>query len=916
MPLVEWWHWLLLFLGVLMVFALSIAIYRRDVQSQSRPIAALLLSLRLLAFAGLVIYFLGPEKRSEARIVKPSRLAVLVDTSLSMGLSDSTDNPPPRQRIETVVNLVQNSDVLRELNQQHELLIYRFGEQDRPELMMQADKQSSTEPSGMAANRLRVPSANPSLGALGNIGQLGLLFSICLLVASFWVKRQASGKGDRLLALGVILLVMGVLLLAISDLLTNRIGLSWILNSPLETQDLEKSQESEESAIMPTDWSSVDWPTELAPQGVATQLGDAIQAIVDQNRGSALAGMLLISDGQSNQGLPPARAVAAARDTNIPIYTIGVGGNQPARNVRISELEAPGRVFPDDAFKIDIVLQSRGLEGETVQVRLSAKQEGSEETPVLFDQKPVQLPPDGEPVSLSFELQQNQQGKRRFFVEVDSPEGEMDASDNQQSTLVQVIERKNRVLLVAGGPTRDYQFLRNQLFRDENVELDVWLQLARPGADQESDQLLFRFPESMEALDQYDCIVAFDPDWRLLSVDQARVLERWISEKAGGLLVVAGPVFTPEWTRRPRGEPKIDLIRGLYPVSFYSQGSASLKLGRFGGEQPFPLEFSREGRSSRHLWLGGEDSVESISNWDEFDGVYGYYAVNEPKAGADVLARFSDQSTAIDNELPIYLAAHYYGAGRVFFQASGEIWRLRDLDVEFFQTYYLNLIRWVSEGRLLRDSSRGILLLDRNRCWVGDQLTVRAILRDAADQPLVQNEVQASLRRPDGLVQTITMVNEQNAARPGTFTGQFVTPLEGMYEVSLLIPFSPDDQTLNAAVRAAIPDLEKIKPERNDALMQDIAESTGGRYFFDVTPEAKASWYTSGVRGEDERTQTRGDLDGPEGLAQMIGVVDQESFLPGAPDVTFARKFARWLTLWLVLVLCAEWIVRRSHKLA
>ena len=916
MPLVEWWHWLLLFLGVLMVFALSIAIYRRDVQSQSRPIAALLLSLRLLAFAGLVVYFLGPEKRSEARIVKPSRLAVLVDTSLSMGLSDSTDNSPPRQRIETVVNLVQNSDVLRELNQQHELLIYRFGEQDRPELMMQADKQSSTEPSGMAADRLRVPSTNPSLGGLGIIGQLGLLFSICLLVASFWVKRQASGKGDRLLALGVMLLVMGVLLLAISDLLTNRIGLSWILNSPLETQDLEKSQESEESAVMPTDWSSVDWPTELAPQGVATQLGDAIQAIVDQNRGSALAGMLLISDGQSNQGLPPARAVAAARDTNIPIYTIGVGGNQPARNVRISELEAPGRVFPDDAFKIDIVLQSRGLEGETVQVRLSAKQEGSEETPVLFDQKPVQLPPDGEPVSLSFELQQNQQGKRRFFVEVDSPEGEMDASDNQQSTLVQVIERKNRVLLVAGGPTRDYQFLRNQLFRDENVELDVWLQLAKPGADQESDQLLFRFPESMEALDQYDCIVAFDPDWRLLSVDQAKVLERWISEKAGGLLVVAGPVFTPEWTRRPRGEPKIDLIRGLYPVSFYSQGSASLKLGRFGGEQPFPLEFSREGRSSRHLWLGGEDSVESISNWDEFDGVYGYYAVNEPKAGADVLARFSDQSTAIDNELPIYLAAHYYGAGRVFFQASGEIWRLRDLDVEFFQTYYLNLIRWVSEGRLLRDSSRGILLLDRNRCWVGDQLTVRAILRDAADQPLVQNEVQASLRRPDGLVQTITMVNEQNAARPGTFTGQFVTPLEGMYEVSLLIPFSPDDQTLNAAVRAAIPDLEKIKPERNDALMQDIAESTGGRYFFDVTPEAKASWYTSGVRGEDERTQKRGDLNGPEGLAQMIGVVDQESFLPGAPDVTFARKFARWLTLWLVLVLSAEWIVRRSHKLA
>lgn len=916
MPLVEWWHWLLLLAGIVLVLVFSIAIYRRDVQSLPRPIAVLLLSLRLLVLAGLVVFFLGPEKRSEARIVKPSRLAVLVDTSLSMGLSDLGEDLPPRQRVETVVDLLQDSDVFRELNQQHELLIYRFGDQDRPELIMQADKQSPLEQMGVTPTKLEKRPINPTRSQYGNIGLLGLLLAVFLLSGSFWVKRRTPGQGAGLLAVGVMCLVFGVLLLAISDLLTNQIGLQFILGSSVENPETDKSNEAEESVIVPVDWSKIDWATELAPNGVATQLGEAVQTIVDQNRGSALAGMLLISDGQSNQGLPPARALASARDANIPVYTIGIGSNQPARNVRISELEAPGRVFPDDEFKIDVVLQASGLEGETVQVRLSSLLEDSEETAELVDERPIQLPPDGEPVSLSFDLQQKEQGKRRFLVEVDSPEGEMDASDNQQSTLVQVIERKNRVLLLAGGPTRDYQFLRNQLFRDENVELDVWLQLARPGADQESDQLLFRFPESMDELDQYDCIVAFDPDWRLLSVDQAKILERWISEKAGGLLVVAGPVFTPEWTRRPRGEPKIDLIRGLYPVSFYSQGSASLKLGRFGGEQPFPLEFSREGRSSRHLWLGGEDSVESISNWDEFDGVYGYYAVNEPKDGADILARFSDQSTAIEGELPIYLAAHYYGAGRVFFQASGEIWRLRDLDVEFFQTYYLNLIRWVSEGRLLRDSSRGMLLLDRNRCWVGDQMTVRAILRDASDQPLIQNEVQASLRRPDGVVETITMVNEQNAARPGTFTGQFVAPLEGVYDVSLLVPFSPDDQTLNASVRAAIPDLEKVKPERNDVVMQDIAESTGGRFFFDVTSEAEASWSLSDVPEGEERRQMRGELDGPSGLAQMIGVVDQESFLPGAPDVTFARKFARWLTFWLVLVLCTEWIVRRSHKLA
>ena len=485
-----------------------------------------------------------------------------------------------------------------------------------------------------------------------------------------------------------------------------------------------------------------------------------------------------------------------------------------------------------------------------------------------------------------------------------------------QSTVVQVLNRKSRVLLIAGGPTRDYQFLRNQLYRDENVQLDVWLQIAKPGADQESDKLLFQFPETALALDDYDCIIGFDPDWRLLSTEQTRHLERWVSEKAGGLLIIAGPVFTPEWTRRPRGEEAIDLIRGLYPVSFYSQGSATLKLGRFGGTKPFPLEFTRQGRTSKHLWLGGERSADSIANWDSFDGVFGYYAVNEPKAGAEILARFSDESTSIDGELPIYLASQLYGAGRVFFQASGEIWRLRRVNVDFFHTYYRNLIRWVSEGRMMRDSNRGVLLLDRNRCWVGDQLVVRAILRDTSDQPLMQQKVSATIRRPDGISIQIQLTNIQDASRPGSFSGQFVTSYEGNYEVLLPLPFGTNRQVLRGSVRASIPDLEKVRPERNDVLLQEIAERTGGLYFFDLKRNGQIARRSTDPDQPNRNIEIKGNLSGPNGLGSLIGVVDQETFLPGSPDETFTRKFSRWLILWLVFVLSTEWVIRRLHRLA
>ena len=376
----------------------------------------------------------------------------------------------------------------------------------------------------------------------------------------------------------------------------------------------------------------------------------------------------------------------------------------------------------------------------------------------------------------------------------------------------------------------EFRFLRNQLYRDPDIQLDVWLQTAREGADQEADQLLFDFPADRDAMDQYDCLIAFDPDWRLLESSQTQLLERWVAEQAGGLIVIAGPVNTPEWTRRPRGDESMDRIRQLYPVSFFSQGSAQLKLGRFGGVQPFPLDFSREGRAARFLWLGDSPS-QSAETWDSFAGVFGYYAVNESKPGADVLARFSDPQTEIAGELPIYLASQFYGSGRVLFQASGEMWRVRSLDEDYFRDYYNQMIRWVSQGRLLRDSSRGVLLTDRERCWLGDQVVIQAILQDNADQPLVAPEVEATLKTPAGISQTIALKPAGNAIRAGSFTSSFVAGEEGQYQISLLVPDSVPLEELTTSVLATIPDLEKARPQRNDPALSSIARAYGRSLF-------------------------------------------------------------------------------------
>ena len=931
-PLSLWWQMLIFALAVLAIFAFATWMYLRDSRDLPRGLTVLLSTLRIVAFTAILIYVLNPGKRSETRIVKTSRLAVLVDTSLSMGLQDrnpSANSPDalisqPR-RIDEVVDWMESNSEIQELRQSHDLTVYRFGDKPQPESIVSLSKIESekvAEPAVASNSQIRInEKLKSSLRASSRIGWLALgisILAICAIISWVFVRffrgrdlESSKQTQSYILCGGVLGIVFAIAVFGWSDLQTPQLdlwtSLGWKpttaetflparvgVNSNAKSDansSLEQSNEGGEIS-----WDSVDWKIELAPKGTSTELGSAIQHVINKERGGPIAGIVVVTDGRNNSGVQPARAIAAAANAGIPVYPIGIGSTETPKNIQVADIQAPPKVFPSDKFLIKGIIKSFGLAGRTIRVKLVSVDEKEKEAESIEDETTVRLLDDGQANSVEFNVTRQEQGKRRYIIRTESVEGDSDPRDDQRAAMVEIVKRQTKVLLIAGGPNREFRFLRNQLYRDKDILLHVWLQSSKEGADQESDLLLTEFPQTREGVFFYDCIIGFDPDWSELQPKQSELLERWVAEQAGGLIVIAGPVNTPEWTRKPRGDAAIDKIRRLYPVSFYSQGTAQLKLGRFGGAKAFPLEFSREGRASEFLWLG-DTATQSQTNWGQFRGVFGYYAVNESKPGADVLANFADPETSIDDRLPIYLANHFYGAGRVFFQASGEMWRIRRLDVEFFQQYYVKLIRWASQGRLLRDSTRGVLLTDRERCWMGDQVVVQAILRDPQDQPLLLKKVDAVILRPDGTRQDLALEATKNAVRPGTFNGQFTAGSEGDYRISLPIPASPDLDVLTTTVQANIPDLEKEQPQRNDALLTELADKTNGHFYVGMK-----SFQTTDAN--------------PLSPTAIIQPQDQETFLTGTLDRFFQRKLMMWLLGLLATSLALEWTIRRLHKLA
>ncbi|TWU27244.1 vWA domain-containing protein [Bythopirellula polymerisocia] len=781
--------WFLLAVGVLLIIACVTWLYRRESVSLSPWLRVLFPVLRITAWLGAILFFLGLEKRIDQQVVSDSQVAILVDTSQSMSVADLQNAEGQSvSRGKAVEKSLKESEFLAALRQKHKVELITFDRESHP-------------------------------------------------VAS-WTRTT--------------------------------------LDPQLPQVEADNTEE-------------LDWSVMLEPRGRETRLGDALRNTLKKQRTGQLAGVIVITDGDQNTGVDALSLFDSEQRSSVPIYTVGIGSNEPRRNVRIQELNAPARVYPEDRTTINGIVQGEGFAGRSVHVQLFAREADSQNAlSTLVEEKNVTFTDEQQVVPVEFEIEPAAIGSLILELKVVAPQGDQYAGDNRREVEVEVVEASTRVLLIAGGASRDYQFLRNQLFRDRHMQVDVWVQSATSGLSQEADQILHGFPQTKEELYDYDCIVAFDPNWEFLDARQVDLLESWVAEEAGGLIVVAGPIYTLSWSQSPEHAK----IRSLYPVEFQRRLTL-LDDGLYGSKTPWPILFTREGEEADFLSLT-ENAAESGLLWAEFPGVYGCYAVKGPKPGARVLGYYGDPDASITAEYPVYMAEQFYGGGRVFYLGSGELWRLRALDPSYFEVLTTRLIRHISQGRLLKGSTRGRLLVEQDRYTVGSEVIVRAQLLAASREPLLADSVLARVVGDQGKGQKLLL--KADKSRPGNFIGQFTVNKAGSFRIELAVPDTIDD-LLVRRIQAILPDLEFENPQRNDELLSQLAKVSKGKYYTSLD---------EAILGENDS----------RAIDELIESRAETRIIHGTPD----RDFTEWLNKILLGVicgaLCLEWLLRRLMKLA
>jgi hypothetical protein len=642
------------------------------------------------------------------------------------------------------------------------------------------------------------------------------------------------------------------------------------------------------SDATPESPASAAWQEQVAPRGYETRLGEAIDRVLDAEPDGVLAGVVVLTDGGNNAGVDPRSAAARAAAAGVAIHAIGIGADMPPANVRIADLLAPPRVFPGDRFAVTAFLQAQGLATTPVRVELVAG--AADGRPPAADARVIdaveaRLAADGELAPVRFDVPGLAgAGRRTLAVRVVPPPADRTPADDVQATDVEVVDRVTQVLLMAGGPSREYQFMRNVLKRDRSFAVDVILGTAAAGVSQDARRILDAFPGSDEALAEYDAVVAFDYDWRVLEPAAQARLDRWVAAESGGLVFVAGNVFMDAWL----ADPRTATIRGLFPVDLRRPGQVTGG-DAGGGALARPLEFTRDGLDAEFLWLAGSRAA-SEAVWREFPGVHACFPSDGTKPGATVYARAAARAGSGAVAGDVYAVGQFYGSGIVLSFGSGELWRLRAIADGAYERLVTQIVRHVSQGRLLRGGRRGRLIVDRDRFPVGGTVTVRVVATDPAAVPRAGG---CRAVAPDGTRLPVTLAADP--ARPGTLQGSFVASREGAWEIEVE-PVAPGDERLTRRIQVQLPDRELARPKLDRGLLVQLADVSGGRARFVADGPLSA-----------------GDM---EALAESLPDRSRREYETGAADTGFKERLNAALLAAGCGLLCVEWIVRRLARLA
>lgn len=863
-----------LLLAVVLALAAAV-LFSRERQSLGPRWALFLWGLRMTALAVALWMLIGPMQETVHRVTTPQSVAILADSSESMGIVDPPeptasirwdliyqgetepsilsradraevalgvaesssnrfkkllDEHRPARQLKLVV---ENIEIALRRAQQHAAAFAEQAADGREDLLQRIERVESLL-AGPIAESMATLAASLAEGS--NPAATDLTIQWELLHENLLAARQRTASLSRDLA---------------QELATSSAQGVWESDRLSRSEKARLSLTSLEDTVLPDMGDEVRvrrfqfgsstspvagdraWPVvkehaapaeskSWAPSPPSeTNLAEVLQQLSKERVSEATRLALLFSDGRHNSlESPPPQEVASSL-YDLPLYVVPFGSYTVARDVRLHRVEAPSTIVQNDAAEIDAIVTAFDCEGLSTAILLEHNGQEIERKLLHFESDRIDR-------RVKFRVSTEELGWQDYELTVEPVEGESSVANNVAPVSWEVVRDQIRILLADGVSHWEYRYLQQLFRRDQHIECDelLFYPKLRGTGEMAANP---RLPTKVDDWSVYDVVILGDVGRQQFSRTSQRALIEYIEQRQGYLIVVAGRDHMPaEYGEDPLMEllpvessPKT-LTAEAYSVVLTDEGRLHSALA---------IESSA--RASEQAWhhIYLRQPLHNLSRFSQAKDTARTLLRAVPTAQMDVV-----DPEVISDHLPAFLSWHQVGSGKVVYLAAPETYSLRFRRGDrLHHAFWGQMLRWITAVNLGSGSERVRLITDKTHYNLNDAIEVTVWLKDQTGRPLSGESIQASVRTLDETVATIELKADEAIA--GRYSGMFEEVKPGAYEIAVLGDIVDDLMTAEedgSVVRAMVTieaneNLEMMDTRGNPSLLKQLADITGGQ---------------------------------------------------------------------------------------
>ncbi len=195
----------------------------------------------------------------------------------------------------------------------------------------------------------------------------------------------------------------------------------------------------------------------------SSDINELLQQIQNDYESRNLASVVLFSDGLYNLGINP-----SYRPFNFTINTVGMGDTVQQADINLNTVLYNKIAYQGNKFPVVAEIFSHNFQGAEMEVRVSHKG-------AVLESKKISVQKSNQFDRVEFFIEAKSSGMQRYKVEVAPLEGEFTLVNNSKDVFIDIIDGKEKILLVADAPHPDIKAIRSALEKNDNYEVVLYI---------------------------------------------------------------------------------------------------------------------------------------------------------------------------------------------------------------------------------------------------------------------------------------------------------------------------------------------------------------------------------------------------------------------------------------------------------